>query len=275
MNAWALLALGLVMGTSHGEPAVQVVGLEGRAADAPAIHLVGGQAAALALQITSPMPGRMSVRGSLYQLATGVAVPIAKDLSVADEFAFDGSSIRRQRFVVTPPEVRAATLMELRFATKMDAGETWQSAGTARLVVYPADTFTQIKAQLSGAARRASVTIAVLGESPQLKALLREAGLSFEEVDAASDAEAGTLYLSECSADAARALLERLSAATKLLVFTRDLALPPGVYWTERDGGFTAKITLPVLADLDRAPDRQWLLLKLFERAFRLIPNSP
>ena len=275
MKPWAAIALGFIMGTARGEPAVQVVGIEGRAGDAPAIHLFGGQPAELALQIASTRPGRMSIRASLYQLATGVAAPIAKNLTVADGLAVDGSSLRPQKFAMTPPEVRAAAMMELRFAAKMEAGETWQSAGVARLIVHPADIFTQIKTQLSAATNRMGVKLAVLGESPQLKSVLREVGQVFSEADAASDAGADTLYLVECSADAARALIERTPATARLLIFTRDPALPPGVYWTERGDGFTAKITLPILADLGRAPERQMLFLTLFQQALRAFQNTP
>lgn len=115
----------------------------------------------------------------------------------------------------------------------------------------------------------------VLGDSPQLKPVLREIGLSFEEADAASDTDSKTLYLAECSVDAARTLIDQTRAAARLLIFTCDSALPPGVYWTERSGGFTARITLPVFADLGRAPERQMLFLTLIQRALRTFQISP
>jgi hypothetical protein len=275
MKLCAAIVLTIMMSTSHGKSAVQLVGIEGRVVEPSALHLVGGQVVDLQLQIASTTPSQMSVRASLYELATGIAAPIAKELPVVERLAFDGSSIRLQKLAVTLPDVRAATTMELRFVAKTEAGETWQPAGTARLVVYPADIFVQIRTQLSAAASRAGIRLVVLGDSSQLKPVLREIGLPFEEADAASDTDINTLYLAECSADAARALIDQTPAAARLLIFTRDSALPPGVYWTERRGGFMAKITLPVFADLGRAPERQMLFLTLFQRALRTFPNSP
>lgn len=275
MKIAMIAVLALMTCTLRSEPTVEVVGVEGRTADARALHLIGGQPAELKLQMTSPTPGRISFRASLFQLASGIAAPLAKDLPVAVDLGFDGTSVRPQKFGIIPPEVRHATMMEVRFAAKPDAAETWQPAGVVRLVVHPADLLPQVKALLSKATETAGMKLAVIGESTQLKRTLRGANLNFDEVDAASDAAADTLYLVECDAGAARALIARTPPEARLLLFTTDPALPPGVYWNQRGAGFTAKVTLPVLANLDHAPDRQTLLLTLFQQALRNPQDTP
>ncbi len=270
-----LLALAVAAGTLRSEPSVEVVGVEGRASEARTLHLLAGQPVELKLQMFATAPGRISIRASLYQLAGGIAAPLAKDLPVAADVGFDGASLRPQKFGITPPEVRHATMMELRFAAKSEAGDAWQPAGVARFVVHPAGLFPQVKALLSKAIETAGTKVAVIGESPQLKQTLRGAGLGFDEAEAVADPAPGRLYLAECSAEAARALIAQTPPEARLLVFTSDPALPPGVYWTQRGAGFTAKVTLPVLADFEHAPDRQMLLLTLFQQALRTSQDPP
>jgi hypothetical protein len=151
MKFRVIVALAVVTGTLRSEPVVEVVGVEGRTSDTRALHLVGGEPVELKLQMVSTTPGRMSIRVSLYQLASSIAAPTAKDLPVATDLGFDDSLIRLQKFGITPPEVRHATMMELRFAAKSEAGDTWQPAGVARLVVHPAGLLAQVKALLSNA----------------------------------------------------------------------------------------------------------------------------
>jgi len=272
MKHYAAVVLLIGVGALQAEPAVTVNGVEGRPSATPALHLIAGEPAVIQLQLSSKMPARTSIRASLYQLASGIAAPVAKDLPVADDVALDGTAVHALAFSITPPEVQHSAAMELRFSAN-DGGATWRPAGSARLVVYPAGLLAQVKAMLT-AAQRTGVNVVVLGESPQLKSLLRGAKLEFEEADAPS-ASADTLSLSQCDASAARTLLAQSPAEARLLLFTSDPALPAGVYWTARGAGFTAKVTLPVLTDLDRAPDRQFLFLTLFQQAFRTFPSSP
>ena len=275
MKLWISIALAIAITASHGAPTVQLVGIEGRSTEPSMLHVLGGQPVDLQLHIASATPGRVSVRASLYQLATGIAAPVLQDLPVNEGLAFDGSSIRPQKWTVMLPDVRAVTAMELRFAAKLDAEETWQPAGAARLAVYPADLLAQVKRQLSSAVNRTEASFVVLGESSQLKSLLRELGLAFEEVNEVSNTSSKTLYLAECSIDLARALIDQTSEVVRIVIFTRDSSLPAGVYWTERKDGLIAKITLPVLVDFASSPERQMLFLTVLQQALHTFQSSP
>ncbi len=275
MKRWIAVMLGVLLGAAHAEPLVQVAGVEDRASEPPALHLLAGQAATLRLQITAPAPGRVSFQASLFQLATGVAAPLAKELPVADGVALDGSSIQVRSFTLTPPAVDATTTMELRFAGQPEGAEKWQPAGSVRFVVHPGDLFEQLKKQLATATTDASAKLVVVGESPLLKAALRDLELTFTEADKVEEAEA-TLYLAEAVAEPARELLEQAPATARLLLFTREPTLPAGVYWTERTGGgFVGKVTLPVLTDFRHAPERQLLFANQFQQAIRTLTKTP
>ena len=217
----------------------------------------------------------MSFQAGLFQLASGVAAPLAKDLPVAEGVALDGSAIQVRTFTLTPPAVDATTVMELRFAAKAEGAEKWQPAGSVRFAVHPADLLAQIKKQLATATTEAAVKLSVVGESAALKAALRELDLTFGETETVPEADTTTLFLAECAGEPARLLLEQTPATARLVLFTRDPTLPAGVYWTEHGGGFTGKVTLPVLPDFARAPERQLLFLNLFQQALRTLPKTP
>lgn len=276
MRRWITLGAMLHLAAAQAEPLVQVAGAQDRPSEPPALHLLAGQATALRLQISSATPGRLSFQASLFQLASGVAAPLEKELPVADAVALDGTSLQTRTFTVTPPAVDTSTTMELRFAWKAENADKWQPAGSVRFLVHPADLFEQLKKQLATATKDADVKLVVVGESPLLKPALRDLELTFDESESVKETEAPTLYLAEAAAgEPARELLERAPATARLLLFTRDPSLPAGVYWTERTGGFVGKVTLPVLTDFRRAPERQLLFANLFQQAIRSLTKTP
>ena len=99
--------------------------------------------------------------------------------------------------------------------------------------------------------------------------------MTFDETETVRETGTATLYLAEAVAEPARELLEKTPATARLLLFTREPTLPAGVYWTERTGGFVGKVTLPVLTDFGRAPERQLLFLNLFQQAIRSLQKTP
>ena len=275
MKKWIVLGALLHLVAAQAEPLVQVAGVQDRASEPPSLHLLAGQATALRLQISSEKPERAAFQAALFQLASGVAAPLAKELPVADGVALDGASLQIRTFTVTPPAVKASTTMELRFSWKAEKAEKWQPAGSVRFLVHPADLFERTKKRLATATADAGVKLVVVGESPLLKAALRDLELSFDEADSVAENEA-TLYLAEAAAEPARELIEKTPATARLLLFTRDPALPAGVYWTERaSGGFVGKVTLPALTDFRRAPERQLLFANLFQQAIRTLTKTP
>lgn len=278
MKPPALCAMIFLAASVHAEPAVRVIGLADRPAQSTALHVFGGRAVQLSVEVRAAEPARrVNVQASLYQLAGAIAAPVLKDLPVARELAFDASSVRDLPLTVALPEVRQPAPMELRFTTQSDGAATWSHAGSARLVVYPSDLLARTRALLAAASAQAGLKLVVLGESANLRAALHLAQIVFDEAVAAApvSAEPRLLYLSEGPREAARTLVDRTPPTARLLLFTSDHALPPGVYWTHRGDGFIAKITLPVLADFEHTPERQWLLLTLLQQALQTSPNQP
>jgi hypothetical protein len=244
---------------------VQVIGEQGAPTEARTLHLLGDRELVLQLHLTGE-PHVGQIRASLHQIAAGISAPIAKDLALA--ILDRGGSTAAARVIL--PAVRSATLMELRFTAQAEPAPA-RPAGKARLVVYPADHAAQLKAQFLAAQARAEVKLGVVSESPELKAVLRAAGLPFEERDAIG---AGLIHLAQAEGESGRRLCESAPPDSRLLLFTNDPLLPAGVYWTERGRGFIAKATLPVLADFHRAPERQALFYHLLHRALAP-PGSP
>jgi hypothetical protein len=275
MKYWIAMGAMLHLAAAQAEPLVQVAGVQDRAAEPPALHVLAGQATGLRLQISSTAPGRGSFQASLFQLASGIAAPLAKELPVAEGVALDATSLQTRTFTVTPPEVKESTTMELRFAWKPENADKWQPAGSVRFLVHPADLYERVKKQLATATTEASVRLIVVGESPLLKPVLRELELTFDEAGSVAETEGATLYLAEAAAEHARELLEHIPASARLLLFTRDPSLPAGVYWTERAGGFVGKVTLPVLTDFRRVPERQLLFANQFQQAIRTLTKTP
>lgn len=263
----------VLAGLASAEPLVQVVGADERPAEPRALHVFGGRVVALRLQIAAPSRQPANIRASLYQLAGHIAAPVAKDLPVVERLSLEAPLLRAQQFSVTLPDVRQATAFELRFTAAQEGAGASEPAGTVRLVAHSADAAARMKALLAAA----SPVVTVLGESARLKALLRGAGAAFEEAGAIPSEQPrnARVYLAEMDADAARRLIADTPAVARLLLFTSDPTLPAGVYWTDRGAGYIAKVTLPVLADFESAPERQTLFLHLLQRALAPSPDTP
>jgi len=260
MNSLLLISATMTAIAALAEPRVEVLGEQEGRTSTRTLHVFGGRELAVQVQLSGGADGAQ-LRGRLYQLAGGVAAPLAEEFPIvfapADHF----------RFAI--PSVAHVTLMELRFTAQAEAAR--QKAGAARLAVYPLDHAVQLQARFAAAFEKAGAKLWVASDSPQLKTVLRAAGMIFEEHETIQAASA--IHLAQGDAETASRLVQAAPEDAKLLIFTTDPQLPTGVYWTDRPRGFIAKVTLPVLADFDRSPDRQALFYHLLHRALTPSPS--
>lgn len=279
MKALIWLSILLAAGTLWGAPEVRILGVgDGAETPPPAFHVWGGQALELSLEIvaTDPAP-HLNVRASLHQITSAISAPLASELPVAQELTFDRSLARFEKWKVTPPSVRHVTTVQLRFDVQAGEGNPWQPAGSARLVIYPADLTEQWKKAVAEAESRESGRLAVFGDSVRIKTALRRCGVDFEDLGDTlpSQLDRSLLYLGECTPSDLVELRSREKLPPRLILFVDDPELLPGVYWSDHGAGFLAKVTLPIWQDFARSPQRQSAFFNLLQRAFKTPFQAP
>jgi len=278
MKILLALTAALAAGALHAQTTVRVVRLAESPDARPVFHVWGGRPLELALEVTAADPSHhVSVRADVYQLAGAIAAPLSQKLPVAQELSFERSLARFENWKLPLPAVRHATSFELRFAAQADAAGDWRPAGSARLVVYPSDLGEQLKEMVTSAQTSGSGRLAVFGKSPDLKAALQSVEIPFEEVGEAppDELDASLVYLGQSSQSDIEAITAHARSRGRMVIFADDARQLPGVYWTDYNGGFVAKVTMPLLADFAHSPQRQSALLDLLQHAFQTSRSSP
>lgn len=272
MKALLFLSLLLLARAAWCAPEVRVLGTGEGAEASPVFPVWGGRAVELSLEIVAADPGQhMNVRAGLQQLTSALAAPLAAGLPVARELTFERSLARLEKWKVTLPAVRQPTQVQLHFEAQSGAGQPWQPAGSARLVIYPSDLAEEGKKALAELAQRDAGRLAVFGGSARIKAALREWGVDFEDVGDTlpQQLDRSLIYLGESAPGDLEDLRSRDKLPGRLLLFVDDPALLPGVYWSDHGNDFLAKVTLPIWTDFARSPQRQAAFFNLLQRAFQ------
>jgi hypothetical protein len=277
MKAMLLLATILGSGWLYGQPIVHVIRIEGSQEAEPILAATGGRPATLVLEIAAAdAQAKMNVRARLYQLADSVAAPLGGGLPVAQDLSFDPSLARIVKWKAPLPEVRHVTAVELRFETQAAPAAGWQAGGAARLLVYPGDVAHQVKEFVDRAEARGAGRITVFGDSPALRTALTDLTIPFEDAGRAlpKKLDASMVYMGEGGAAELDDWSARLRRQGRLVLFTEDTALLPGIYWTGNERDYVAKVTLPLLAGLAHSPRQQSAFLNLLEHTLIPPPTS-
>lgn len=108
-------------------------------------HVFGGRSISLSVIVYGTPNVRSSLKGRLFQLTHGLAVPVGGDIEIASDIEFT-SGIRRQlTFGLTVPAVERETNFELSVFLRVRPGATWRKAGSLGLRVYPADVLRPLR----------------------------------------------------------------------------------------------------------------------------------
>jgi len=175
------------------------------------------------------------------------------------------------------PAVRNVTSLEVRFAAQVDPAGDWRAAGSARFVVYPAGLDAQLKALVIAAQAQGSGKIAVFGKSSDLRSALQSVSIPFEDIGESlpDELDLSVVYLGQCSQRDSDTLGLRVRSRGRVIAFVSDSTQLPGVYWNPLSAGYLARVTMPLLLDFPRSPQRLAALLELFQHAFSTSKTSP
>ncbi|MBC8010002.1 MAG: hypothetical protein H7067_07890 [Burkholderiales bacterium] len=259
------LALALILAASAPLRAstaqVRLLGLLDRPTLVAGEALVSGQAVSLRVLLPPNIPAA-EVRAALFQIAGTVARPLDTPIDLRP----DPADPRIVTAHFTPPAVTRVSTLWLRFT----------GLGVIPFAVFPDPATRTDQASLADALRLGHLRIVVCGESPELRAFLRDHALAFEDLDrdAPDSLEADTVLLGLLS-DADWRRLAAPDSPGRLLAFVEDASLVPGVYSQPRStpGAFAAKITLPLPTLLATDPRARATLHTLLFQA--LAPATP
>ncbi len=250
----ALLAASLAV-VQAGEVTVRPVG----PAPEPVLHVVGGEPANLALEITAPKGETAKLRVALFQLATSLAAPLGPPVElgeIAGAGALDVS--------ILMPDVKVPTILEARIEARTE--EVFTAAGRFRLVVYPSDAMDRLGRFAKGILEESGLRIGVFGKSDAIRSLLRKRRVDFRDLGARPpDSPADKLFLVGDAATPAEVDSLRRMRARRLLVFSDDPTVAPGVYSHVVPEGAFVKVTLPLLETVATDPQSQHTFLEILE----------
>lgn len=268
----AMILMGWRGAAAETKVSIQMLGLTGElVGQAGVSHVLGGKEIEVDLIGEGPAGDEtMTLKADLFQVVTGMAAPLAKDVTVAEGIEFHPPARRIVRATIPLPEVQRRTEVAVRFKV----GENRVPAGQARLFVYPQDQIKELALSLERAEKDAGVSLTVFGESKRIRAFLKQSGIPFTDSgsELPSEFKTGALYLSEVDP---HSLGSRRTAGARLVFFAPHPALLPGVYTTIRDAGLFTKVTLPILDTLATNPQSQRAFIDILRHSLDASAITP
>ncbi len=232
----------------------------------PELHVFGGATVDLDVAVEAPLGSKVSLAYTLYQIARNLSAPLGRDIAVPEPVIFEKQTRRNVRIPITLPDVKRRTEVIVWFRAESADGEKNERTGQTRLFIYPQDQTEELAVSLERVQKDAGVSLAVFGESKHIRAFLEQSGIPF--TDAGSELpptlKADALYLGEIDP---HALATRRFANARIIFFSPDPALPPGVYTTIRGSGLFTKVTLPILDTLATNPQSQLTFIDILRHS--------
>jgi hypothetical protein len=271
MKLPVLLFLCLAAPLAAAEPEVALQVLPQNEPAASPQYFVGGAPAVVRLALEAPVAAKLTVTGDLFQLGGPVAVPVQKNITLAEGVDF----AQRTRAVIEAkielPEVTREAHFRLVMRVQGADQEKPKPAGRVELVVYPHDHLDAFKKFLAAHETDGQPLLGLFGESKGLRAFFTQEKISFTDLgeDLPSSFNRKLVYLGEASIEK---LTTRFSDEMRAIVFERSRDVLPGVYPAPRPAGFLIKVTLPMLDALPTDP----LLQQTFARLiYQTLPDAP
>lgn len=258
----ALATLLTALSPAVARAQVRLLGLLDRPTLNAGEALVAGQPVALRVLLPHDIPAA-EARAGLFQIAGAVARPVGAEIEIHPDPADPRVAIVR----ITPPPVTRVSIFWLHFG----------DLGAIPFAVFPDSAASRAdQPSLADALRSANLRLLVCGDSPELRAFLRDHSLAFEDLDrdAPEALDPDTVLLGVLAPEDWRRLAAPDSPG-RLLAFVEDASLVPGVYSQPRStpGAFAAKITLPLPPLLATDPRARATLHTLLFQALAPAPR--
>lgn len=227
----------LAAGTLNAAPVVPWI-----KASPASVHVFDDRPASIHLEVKAPIGTGGFIRADVWQVASGIAAPLSADLKIADVLEFNDRT-----FVIVPasiplPKVKYRSELRVRFRLALSGNEEMSVFCEARMFVYPKS--------LPATLKELPARLAVLGDSPSLRAFLNGENIPFTDAGSAlpMSAKEEMIYLTENNVST------RWPEGLRVIVFSTESDLAPGIYSRESQAGFIIKVTLPILDDLSTNP---------------------
>jgi hypothetical protein len=261
--ACALLLLGPARATLAAD-AVRFVGLEGHVEPASRLPAVfGNREQGINLEIDGVTAQTASLRADLFQVAGGLAMPLAKDVHLQKGLTFPNTSPQHLRISIKFPDVkrRAEVLVRLALIQNVPQAGPIQ-LGELRFEVFPASVTQELKDLFQP---KPDARVIIFGPGQKLRHFLTGIHVLFEDIgtETPDRFDPNRLYFGELTTDEQFQQTQDRNAGARLVLFSPDESLPAGVYAERSNSGTFIHVTSPLLDNLTDDPRVQLGFIKI------------
>lgn len=139
-------------------------------------HFFSGQQIRVAFRFYGGQGRELDLRARPYQLAHSMAAPVGPSIEVAAGVRLGDEAWRDFSLTLDCPAVKRMTTWELRYQSRVVGEDSWQSAGTTRIELYPPDLLQPVRSL-------ATTQPWFVSDPPgRLKAFLTGHGIPFQDL---------------------------------------------------------------------------------------------
>lgn len=245
----ACLLLGAGMAYSG---ALEIKPVEPRADHGPVYSAWGGDKATVPVSITGAPGTAYRLRGTLLQVAGGLAAKVGEGLELGEGVLPD--SARKEVVLEIPiPEVERAARFVIEVSVLAGAQSAPDASFRAAIAAWPRVEAAERGKPIVAALAAADLRLVVFGESDALRDYLKALHVDFEDAGAKVPERdsAGAVFLGDVPAKE----MNDLADLRGRWVIVGDEAFPwPGIFRTVATGADVTKICLPGFLHLDTDP---------------------
>jgi hypothetical protein len=272
--ACALLLLGQAR-TTLAADAVRLVSLEGRVEPTSRLPAVfGNHEERLNIEVDAVTAQTASLRADLFQVAGGLAMPLAKDIHLQDGITFANSSPQRLRVSIKFPDVKGRAEVLVRLALIQNVPQAGPiPLGDLRFEVFPASVTQELKDLFQS---KPDAQVIIFGPGQKLRHCLTGLHVSFEDggTDTPDRFDPNRLYFGELATDEQFQQAQDQSARARMVLFSPDESLPSGVYAERSNSGVLIHVTTPLLDNLSDDPRSQLGFIKIIHFLSAPLPSA-
>jgi len=264
-----LLCCALLLGPARATlaaDAIHFVGLEGRVEPSSRLPAVfGNREQGLNLEMDGVTAQAASLRADLFQVAGGLAMPLAKDIHLKEALTFSNTSPQHLRVSMKFPDVKRRAEVLVRLALIQSAPQSGPiQLGELRFEVFPSSV-TKEMTDLLQPKPDSSAQVVVFGPGQKLRHFLTGLHVPFEDAGTGTPDrfDPNRLYFGELTSDEQFQQAQDQGAGVRLVLFSPDESLPAGVYAEQSNSGTLIHVTLPLLDNLADDPRAQLGIIKI------------
>jgi hypothetical protein len=272
--ACALLLLGQAR-TALATDAVRFVSLEGHVESASRLPAVfGNHEERLNIDVAAVTAQTASLRADLFQVAGGLAMPLAKDIHLQDGLTFANASPQRLRVSIKFPDVKGQAEVLVRLALVQNVPQASPiPLGDLRFEVFPASVIRELKDLFQP---KPDAQVIIFGPGQKLRHFLTGLHMSFEDggTGIPDRFDPNRLYFGELATGEQFQQAQDQSAGARMVLFSPDESLPAGVYSERSNSGVLIHVTSPLLDNLNDDPRAQLGLAKIIHFLSAPLPSA-